>query len=115
MSSILIGASILFLLASPARADRKTEEILMVVGAGADLISTEVALSRGLEEWHPLGQKRWQRIAIKSVSVVSVTYLARKLEKHGHDRWARVLRYAHIGVGFGAASWNTHVTIRWGN
>jgi len=103
------------LLASPARADRKTEEILMVVGAGADLISTEFALSRGLAEGNPLGQKRSMRIAIKSVNTAFVMYLARKLENHGHDRAARGLRYTHIGVGFGLAGWNVHATIRWGN
>ena len=115
MKSLLIASTLSLLVASSVvAADRKTEEALMIVGAAADLISTEIALGHGLVEINPLGQRRWQRVTLKAASTSLGIYVARKLEKHGHERIARVMRYIHIGTGFGAAAWNVQATIRWG-
>lgn len=64
----------------------------------ADLLSTEVALSRGAEESNPLVKDRLVRIAVKG----GATFLMYKgdtaLRGHTKTRWAaRIL----VGVGYG--------------
>ena len=105
---LVLLVSLVMLTAPRADADRTLEEALVVVAAGADLASTEIAIARGAEETNPLGQERWQRIALKSGVTVGILALARKL---GDDR-GKWIRLTTMGVWFGATGWNISVTLR---
>jgi hypothetical protein len=81
---------------------------LLAAAAGADILTTELALSRnGFAEANPMMGSRAARVLSK-VAVVGVTEaLARHFEHTGHKRAAKVSRWTAIGVWTGAAVWNT--------
>lgn len=90
---------------------RKAEEFLLIASAVADLTTTEVFLSRGMAEANPLGQNRAVRIALKAGATAFTFLAARELEKDGHDKAARILRWVTIGGWFSVSGWNVYVTL----
>lgn len=64
----------------------------------ADLASTELALSRGATEGNPLVRDRGARFAVNA-AVVGLSVIAdRKLQRTGHRRAARVVRFSFVAM-----------------
>lgn len=104
----------LLVVAAPALADRKLEEILLVSSAAADLISTEYSISKGATELNPFaGDTTAQRIAVKSAGTVAIVLLSRLMERQGHPKVASVFRFSAAAVNFTAAGWNVSMTVDW--
>ena len=105
------------LFASPALADRRTEEIAVIAASAADFIATEVWLHDDTAsvtpiERNPLAQSTAARIAVKAGSTAGLLWLARFAERKGHDRMASIVRLTGISVWSGAAGFNISLTIR---
>lgn len=60
-------------------------------GAGLDLASTEIALSRGGIERNPLGQTRLARVGLKVAATPALVWADRKL---GRKSWLLRIVYA---------------------
>ena len=122
MKSIIVVATLLLATLASA-ADRKTEEILVVVANVADLISTEVWLNNGpyLDngqlktpmERNPLARGSFtKRVAIKAGTTAATLLIARLWDCRGHTRAASTLRWSATVTYFGVAGWNASLSIR---
>ena len=71
-----------------------------------DLAGTEYALSRnpGAYEMNPLMQTRGRRLAVKTVQVVGLTLMSRKL-KPKHPKLEKALRWTAHGVNLSLGAW----------
>lgn len=99
-------------LASMASGDQRSEELLMVGSALADIISTEIALAQhGIDEANPLLRHQGARIATKAAVTAGLIIAARKLEANGRRDIAKWLRWPAIVVWAGASGWNVAVTV----
>lgn len=79
------------------------------IAAGADIATTEVALSRvGYVEANPLLQERSVRISVKVAAVAIVLWLEHSLRTSGHTSAAAWLQWIATGLWSGAAAWNVH-------
>jgi hypothetical protein len=80
---------------------------LLVVSAGADIVTTELALSRpGFAERNPAMQSRAVRVLSKAAAAGVTEAIARHFEHTGHKRAAKITRWTAIGLWGGAAIWN---------
>jgi len=79
------------------------------LAAGADLATTELAISRGAVEQNPLPglQTSSGRVAIKALGTVFVVWLCERLEAGGYHRGAEFLKWGTVALWGGAAAWNT--------
>ena len=104
------SALLLLLLGTPVSADQKLEEVVLISAAAADLISTELALSRGgAQEANPLLENRAVRISAKAASTALILLLARKLQEN-HPKLASTLRWTGVAFSAGATGWNVSMT-----
>lgn len=87
----------------------RSQEIAVVGAAGADLVSTELALERGGVEANPLMENRTARVLGKTAATATVLLLARELEDE-HPRAAAIMRMSIVGLWAGAALWNVSVS-----
>lgn len=79
----------------------------MFGASAADLITTEIALSQsGFVEVNPLFRNRAPRVAAKVLAPVALYGLSRELEKRGHRKWSKGLRWGAVAVWSAAAAWN---------
>lgn len=97
------------LLAGTARAD--IFDAAAISASVADVVTTEVALSRGYVEQNI--QNRGARLAANALLTSGTLLLAREIKKSGHPGWARALKVAHIAVFSGIAIKNAR-TMRGG-
>lgn len=108
---------LLLLLSAPAYADRKTEEILIVISQASDILSTELWINQGGSEGNPIllalgGNSLHRRIALKSAATTGTILLARLLERKNHPKLASTLRWASIIPTFSATGWNISLIVR---
>ena len=117
---------LILLFASPALADRRTEEIAVIAASAADIITTKIWLHHdpymvdGVEHFPTeggpiLGQlsSPVARIAVKAGGTAGILWLARFVEGKGHDRAASFIRLTGVSVWSGAAGWNLSLSIRY--
>lgn len=71
---------------------------LVWVTSMADLIGTEVALTRDCHEMNPLGRKRFARIPVKVGLTYLSNYLTAKLADKGHKKSATILRWCLVAA-----------------
>jgi hypothetical protein len=78
--------------------------------AGADLVTTELALSRTPGTWEanplPGAQTTGGRVAIKALGTVVVVWMCEWLEGAGHHRGAEILKWGTVALWGAAATWN---------
>ena len=79
---------------------------LYVAAAMADFGTTQFALSRGAREANPLIPHRVLVGPAKAAAVLGVLKAEESLRRHGHDGWARVVRWGFVTINVGAALWN---------
>lgn len=105
-ASILSG-----LLAGPVWAehvDVATPLLLYSAGAGADLITTRMALNAGGQELNPLMRgSLGKQAAIKSGMVLGVTLLDLHLQKQGRKKAAWVVRLSWLALHSAVAIHNS--------
>lgn len=87
----------------------RSQEIAVVSAASMDVVSTEVALSRGGSEANPLMKDRTARVLGKAGATAITVLLARELEDSGHEKAASILRWSTFTLWTGAAAWNLAV------
>lgn len=73
---------------------------LVIFGAAsaADLLSTEYALSRGGVESNPFLRDRPVRLAVNLGVVTASVWGVRKLQRDGHPRAARLVKWGFVGL-----------------
>ena len=114
------------LFASPALADRRTEEIAVIAASAADIIATEIWLAHdpymvdGVEHFPTEGgpilgklDSTAARIAVKAGGTAGILWLARFVEGKGHDRMASFVRLTGISAWSAGAGWNVSLSVRY--
>jgi hypothetical protein len=82
---------------------------LMLIASGADLVSTEYAISSGYAaEGNPLMRSRQVRLAQAIGVPVAAYFLTR-----GKPRVAKWVCIVHVGIHSAATAWNVSVIVRW--
>lgn len=92
-------AGLLLLLATGAPCEETLRPLAIYgLGAAADLAITEYAISRGAVEANPnpAMQSQSGRVAMNVAFVAGVTAIDVKLQRDGHNGWARALRIASV-------------------
>lgn len=81
------------------------------IAAGADLLTTEIAIHRGGYEANPLPgfQTTGGRVALKAAATAFLVWLCERLEADGHHTTAEILKWTAVGAWGGAAVWNANV------
>lgn len=88
----------------------RTDAAIATAGQLADLVSTEIALSRpGTREGNPLVASRTVRIPAKLAVAATTSLACYELRKHGRHGTARALSIASFLVGAAAAIHNARV------
>jgi hypothetical protein len=110
----LVMVLVIVALSSAVYADQKTEEILVVASAAADVVSTEIWLRHDVAtEANPLMQSRATRIVSKAAGTAGLLYLGRWLDNRGNDKAASFVRLTAASVWLTATGWNVSLTIRY--
>lgn len=78
----------------------------------ADFVTTEIGLTRGLDEGNPVVRQRAVRYPLRIVATLLTYHYARKAERADHPRWANVLRTTSLSFNLYATGWNVAVIIR---
>jgi hypothetical protein len=81
-----------------------------LVGQLADVITTEVALSKGLEESNQLMSRRAVRVPLKLALPFVARWAMRKVPRAHANSQGLVLG----GWGAGPAAWNVYAMLKWG-
>jgi hypothetical protein len=82
------------------------------IAAGADLVTTELAVAGGAVEQNPIPglQTSGGRVVWKMAGTVFLVWLCERLERDGHHRSAEILMWGTVGAWGAAATWNaTHI------
>lgn len=80
------------------------------VAATADLVTTELALSRdSTAEGNPTLRSPAVRVSVKAAASVLLIWLSERLEKDGHHGSAKAVQWMATGLWSAAAAWNAHV------
>ncbi len=83
----------------------------MTASMTADLVTTEIGLSRGLNEGNVVVQRRAVRYPLRIGLTLLTYHYARKAERTGHPRWANFLRTTSLTANLYATGWNVAVIV----
>jgi len=81
-------------------------KITVPIAAGADLVTTEIAIAHGATEINPVMESTALRISMKALASVLVVWLCNKLDAQGHKGWSNFVQWFATGAWAGAAGWN---------
>jgi|GEM_PF-2618392 len=85
-------------------------KIRVPVAAGADLLTTEMALQRGFVEGNPLvPETPAGRAAFKVAGAGLILVISHELRERGHPKMAGFLEWTATILWGGAAAWNSYL------
>jgi hypothetical protein len=100
-------------LPGPRRGESKLDAALVALGQSADVLTTEIALSRAhLREGNPLLRQRVLRIGLKAAVAAGSVVLCGELRRRGQPGKARIVAVAGFAIGAAAAVHNVRMVRR---
>jgi len=87
-------------------------KVTVPIAAGADLVTTELAIAQGATEINPVMRHTALRIGAKALASVLVVWLCSKLDAQGHKGWSNFVQWFATGAWAGAAGWNLSQAVK---